>query len=266
MGELLAFPGGARDSTSLGSRTEETRPGESGPGPASGSRRPSRSPRPEVREQTLADIERLVGPEARRRAEDGVRRTNAAEVPEEPKWAVPGVDGDGVAEPDHHAVQESTRASRRAENVALAALTRHDTTEGEIRVKLVARGLEVAEIDAELERLRRSGLVDDAAFAERLIDRLRERKGLGDSAIRSTLRGRLVPQDVIDVVLAEQAEEPEEVEARVREVADDRARRLTSLSYAVAERRLTAYLMRKGYSGSSVRTATRAALDAAGVR
>ena len=161
---------------------------------------------------------------------------------------------------------EPTRASKRAENVALAALTRHDASEGEVRAKLVAKGLDEEDVAAELDRLRRVGLVDDAAFAIRLIDRLRERKGLGDQAIRSSLRGRLVPQDVIDQVLADQAEEPEEVEARLLEVAVDRARRLGSLAPDVAERRLMAYLMRKGYSGSAVRTAARAALQAADVR
>jgi regulatory protein len=150
--------------------------------------------------------------------------------------------------------------------VALAALTRHDASEGEIRAKLVAKGLDEADVEAELDRLRRVGLIDDTAFATRIIDRLRERKGLGDQAIRSTLRGRLVPQDVVDAVLADQAEEPEETEARLLEVAADRAKRLGSLPRDVAERRLIAYLMRKGYSGSSVRTATRAALDAVGIR
>ncbi|MFD1721515.1 regulatory protein RecX [Amnibacterium endophyticum] len=178
---------------------------------------------------------------------------------EEPAWAVPDVDAD---EP----VPVPTRSSRRAENVAMAALTRHDASEGEIRAKLVAKGLEEADVEAELERLRRSGLVDDHAFAERLVDRLRERKGLGDSAIRSTLRGRLVPQAVVDAVLAEHAEDEDEAATRLQQVADDRARRLGSLPHEVAERRLAAYLMRKGYGGSAVRDAVRAALDGAGSR
>ena len=176
-------------------------------------------------------------------------------------WAVPGVD-DGRRRPPPR--RPPVRA-KRAENVAIAALTRHDASEGEIRAKLVAKGLEEQDVEAELDRLRRVGLIDDTAFAVRLIDRLRERKGLGDSAIRSTLRGRLVPQAVIDTVLAEQAEDEDVAAARLQEVADDRARRLGSLDHDVAERRLMAYLMRKGYSGSSVRTAVRAALDSAGI-
>ncbi|RIX31223.1 regulatory protein RecX [Amnibacterium setariae] len=245
MGELLQFPGNR-----AGSGQQEGVEQRSAP-----SRR-SRLPRP-VREQTLDDIERLAGPEARRRAEEG--SPPAAGEDDAPGWAVPGVDADEPA-------PLPTRTSKRAENVAIAALTRHDASEGEIRAKLVAKGLPPEDVEAEVDRLRRTGLLDDAAFAARLVDRLRDRKGLGDQAIRSTLRGRLVPQDVIDAVLLEQAEDEETAEARLQEVADERARRLGSLAFDVAERRLTAYLMRKGYSGSAVRTAVRSALEGAGIR
>ncbi|GAA2754494.1 regulatory protein RecX [Amnibacterium kyonggiense] len=183
-----------------------------------------------------------------------------ADAQDEARWAVPGVD-----DPSGPPRPEPTRASKRAENVAIAALTRHDASEGELRAKLVAKGLEPEDVEAELDRLRSVGLVDDAAFAERLVSRLRDRKGLGDQAIRSTLRGRLVPQDVVDAVLAEQVEDEEVAADRLQSVADDRARRLGSLAYDVAERRLTAYLMRKGYSGSSVRAAVRSALASAGI-
>lgn len=204
---------------------------------------------------------------SRRPADQAVAETADIAVPSheplapEARWAVPGVDGDTSAE-----TSAPTPRSPRAENVAIATLTRHDASEGEIRAKLKAKGLDEAEVEGELDRLRRTGLVDDAAFARRLVDRLRDRKGLGDSAIRSALRGRLVPQAVVDAVLAEQQEDADAVEARLQQAADDRARRLGSLAYDVAERRLMAYLMRKGYSGSAVRAATRTALDAAGIR
>ena len=260
MGELLQFPGTPREPAADEQPFDGAR--ESGVGRRPAPSRRSRLPRP-VAEQTLADIERIAGPDARRRAEDGLAPTSPEDDEDgEPRWAVPGVDDEAPVE----VRPESTRASRRAENVAIAALTRHDASEGEIRAKLVAKGLEEADVEAEVDRLRRVGLLDDVAFATRLVERLRERKGLGDQAIRSTLRGRLVPQAVVDAVLADQAEDEEVLEARLQDVADDRARRLGSLERDVAERRLTAYLMRKGYSGSAVRTAVRSALDSAGIR
>jgi regulatory protein len=261
MGEVLQFPGNRAGSEGQAEGVER----RSAP-----SRHPSRGRRPADDGDTQGapvTAERGLGPDQRREVEDherDVRESRAVEeaaaAASEPRWAVPGVDDDVPVRP------EPTRSSKRAENVAIAALTRHDASEGEIRAKLVAKGLDDEDVEAELDRLRRIGLIDDAAFAARLIDRLRERKGLGDQAIRSTLRGRLVPQDVIDTVLVEQAEDEDTAAERLQEVADDRARKLGSVTYAVAERRLTAYLMRKGYSGSAVRSAVRAALEGSGNR
>lgn len=183
----------------------------------------------------------------------------------EPEWTVPGVDADQpVPVPD--AARRDDRRTRRAVNVSVATLARHDASEGEVRARLVAKGLEEPEVASELERLRSTGLVDDVAFAERLVAALRDRKGLGDGAIRTALRARLVPADVVDAVLTGSVEDRETVQHRLQALADDRARRLTSLAPEVAERRLTAYLLRKGYGGSDVRAAVRAALDGPGRR
>ena len=244
MGELLQFPGN-RDGTDVQEGVEQ---------------RSAPSGHPSRGRQGLGAEERREVEAHEQSVRDARAVDEAASAAGEPRWAVPGVDEDAPA------AAEPTRSSRRAENIALAALTRHDASEAEIRAKLVAKGLDDDDVEAELDRLRRVGLIDDAAFATRLIDRLRDRKGLGDQAIRSTLRGRLVPQNVIDVVLAEQAEDEYTAADRLLEVAEDRARKLGSLAYPVAERRLIAFLMRKGYSGSSVRAAARTALEGAGYR
>ena len=118
-------------------------------------------------------------------------------------------------------------------------------------------------MEAELDRLKGAGLVDDAALADRLVRSLRERKGLGDGALRPALRARNLPQAVIDAALAANAEDDDAVDERLQEVADDRARRLASLPDDVAERRLVAYLMRRGYGGSALRNAAKDALERA---
>jgi SOS response regulatory protein OraA/RecX len=177
--------------------------------------------------------------------------------PAEPEWRVPVIETtDGPTDPTH----SSDRAARTAERVSLRTVARHDVSEAELRQKLVARGLEHEDVEAELDRMRRTGLVDDAALAERLVRTLRERKGLADAALRPALRARLLPPDVIDAALAEAAEDRESVEERLDELAHDRAERLTTLPPDVAERRLIGFLQRKGYSGSAVRVAAEAAL------
>jgi len=178
----------------------------------------------------------------------------------EAAWAVP-VLGPADAVPD--APPDDRPADRRAENVALAALTRHDASEAELRAKLLARGLDEDATEAELDRLRSAGLIDDAALADRLVRSLRERKGLGDGALRPALKARHLPPSVIEAALAANAEDEEVAGERLQDVADDRARRLASLPDDVAERRLTAYLLRRGYGGSSVRAAVREALERA---
>src|SRR5919202_5902762 len=91
--------------------------------------------------------------------------------PAEPEWRVPVIEtGDGATGPEH----SSDRAARSAERVSLTTVARHDVSAAELRQKLVARGLEEADVDAELDRMKRTGLVDDQALAERLVRNLRE--------------------------------------------------------------------------------------------
>jgi regulatory protein len=177
--------------------------------------------------------------------------------PAEPEWRVPVLDGTDVAAGGEHS---SDRAARTAERVSLRTVARHDVSEAELRQKLAAQGLEPADVDAELTRMKRTGLVDDAALAERLVHTLRARKGLADAALRPALRARLLPPAVIDAALAAASEDRESIEERLDQLAHDRASRLTALPPDVAERRLVGYLQRKGYSGSVVRTAAEAAL------
>jgi regulatory protein len=177
--------------------------------------------------------------------------------PAEPEWRVPVIE---TADSAVERAYSSDHVASTAERVSLRTVARHDVSEAELRQKLVARGLEQEDVEAELDRMRRTGLVDDTALAERLVHSLRERKGLADAALRPALRARLLPPDVIEAALAAATEDRESLEERLDELAHDRARRLMSLPADVAERRLVAYLQRKGYSGSAVRTAAEAAL------
>jgi regulatory protein len=183
----------------------------------------------------------------------------------EPAWAVPGLTG--APAPHRFDLPDPPKRpeiSAKAERISMGALSRHDVTEAEMRDKLLVRGFDEGEAEAEVERLKQVGLIDDQAIAERLLTSLRERKGLADGSIASALRVRRIPQDVIDTVLADPDEEANL--DRLEALARERARRLGSLEPAVAERRLMAYLMRKGYSGGSVRDAVRRALASAPMR
>lgn len=176
---------------------------------------------------------------------------------------MPGLDLGGPRPIGDPTAGHPSRARVRAEHVSTAAITTRDVSEAELRARLAARGLDQADIDAEIERVVGAGLVDDTALAVRLVQTLRERKGLGDAAIRPALRLRRIPQPIIDEVIRQQADDEATLQDRLQDVADDRARRLTGLQSEVAERRLTAFLARRGYNGAAVRGAVRLALDRA---
>lgn len=146
--------------------------------------------------------------------------------------------------------------------MSISALTRRGMSRWELERTLISRELESGVIESELERLEGVGLIDDGALAETIVRTQHERKGLGRSALAAELRRRHIDQEYIDSAL-EQVDDDDET-ARAAELAERRARQLTSLDRATAERRLTGYLMRKGYSSSVVRAAVDAALPARG--
>jgi regulatory protein len=150
------------------------------------------------------------------------------------------------------------RRTRRAENVSMNALTRRGMSRRELERVLIARELDEPTVATELARLERVGLVDDRALAKELVSRLRDRKGLGRSAVAAELSRRMLPNDVIAEVL-DTIETDDELET-ARELAVRRAGQLGSLDRATAERRLSGFLQRRGYSGDILRTVVREAL------
>jgi regulatory protein len=156
----------------------------------------------------------------------------------------------------------------RAENVSMHALTRRGQSRRELERTLRSRDISDDVISHEVERLERVGLIDDVALAQNLVGVLQERKGLGRTGIASELTRRLLSPAAIEYAL-ELVDTGDEL-ARAREIAVKRAGQLTSYDRTTAERRLSAFLARRGYSGSTVRAAVDHALAgrqaASGVR
>lgn len=143
-------------------------------------------------------------------------------------------------------------------DVSIRALTRRDMSRWELEQVLRARDLDEVAVAAEVSRLEDLGLIDDGALAEMLVRTRHERKGLGRSALASELRRRHVEQHDIDSALMQIDDDDER--ATAVQLAQDRARRLHGLDQETAVRRLSGYLMRKGYSSEVVRSAVREAL------
>jgi regulatory protein len=159
-------------------------------------------------------------------------------------------------QPDHDA------ELARAENVSMHALTRRGQSRRELERTLRSRDLSDEVISHEIDRLERVGLIDDIALAQNLVGILQERKGLGRTGIASELTRRLLSPAAIEYAL-ELVDTGDEL-ARARELAVKRAGQLSSYDRETAQRRLSGYLARRGYSGSTVRAAVEHALAAHG--
>lgn len=146
-------------------------------------------------------------------------------------------------------------------NVSMHALARRGMSSREMHDYLLGREFDQGAVDDEVERLESVGLLDDVALGETLVRTLRERKGLGRSGVTAELRRRNLDQTAIEIALAEL--DDDELE-RATEIAHKRASQLRSYDAETAKRRLGAFLMRKGYSGSVVSTAVQRALAPAG--
>lgn len=197
--------------------------------------------------------------------ERGAADTTAPELDRSPSVVPPAA---SRQEPQRDASAPDRRGDRpdgrfeRINNVSMNALARRGISAAEMVDLLVKRGFERHEVDAECERLIGVGLLDDQALAETLLRTLTQRKGLGRSALTAELRRRKLDATAIETALAELDTDDELT--RALELAERRAPQLRSLDAETARRRLGAFLMRKGYSGSVVSTAVARALAPSG--
>jgi SOS response regulatory protein OraA/RecX len=172
-----------------------------------------------------------------------------------------------VAEPDS-APDRSDRPRRgskgefdRVSNVSMYALARRGMSSREMRDYLLSRDFDSESVDDEVARLEGVGLLDDESLAETLVRTLRDRKGLGKQALTAELRRRHL--DVVAIEEAMSSVGDDELERAIA-MAEKRAPQLRSLDADTAKRRLGAFLMRKGYSGSVISTAVSRALAGSG--
>jgi regulatory protein len=147
--------------------------------------------------------------------------------------------------------------AKRAENISMYALTRRAVSIREMEKLLKSRDLPDDVVATEIARLEGVGLLDDYALATDLAERFQRRKGLGASAVKQELGKRLLSPTSIDLAVSE-------LPGDQLELATDEARkrlsRLKGLDKETLNRRLYAYLQRRGFRGAEISNAIKAAL------
>ncbi len=139
-------------------------------------------------------------------------------------------------------------AFERAREYALTLLDSRPRSEAELRAAMRRKGFAEADIAAVLERLRQVELVDDLAFARFWAENRQHFHPQGRALLRAELRQKGVPDAIIEQVCAEYDEE-----AALRAAAKEQARRLQHLSASDFQRRLSARLLRRGFSYAAIR-------------
>lgn len=147
--------------------------------------------------------------------------------------------------------------AKRAENISLYALTRRAVSIREMEKLLKSRDLPDDVVATEIARLEGVGLLDDYALATDLAERFQRRKGLGASAVKQELSKRLLSSASIDLAVAELLGDQLEL---ATEEARKRLTRLKGLDKETLNRRLYAYLQRRGFRGPEISNAIKAAL------
>jgi len=161
--------------------------------------------------------------------------------------------------------------TEQADDLAAEAADERDRAEKLLLQRLRGRSLSVVEaekllrstdIDEEavheiLERFADLHYLDEEKLADQIMHSHHERKGLGRSGVAAEMRQRGLEAELI----AEKLEEmPDDEAERATELALKRVGQLDRFDDATIDRRLTGFLMRKGYASSVVRDAVKAAL------
>lgn len=155
--------------------------------------------------------------------------------------------GDEQVQPPEDVAEEAPEADHEAvaRKILLDQLTGQARSRSELAARLARKGVPAEVGERLLDRFQEVGLVDDEAFARAWVQSRQVGKGLARRALAQELRRKGVADDVAAAAL-DQVDPEEEVEA-ARLLVRRKLRTVASLDHAVAVRRLSGMLARKGY-------------------
>ena len=172
----------------------------------------------------------------------------------------PGASPDSNETDAHETDAHKTDAAaerERAEGLLLHRLRGRSLSTSEAYAILRATDIEPAEADEIIARYSELHYIDEEKLADQIIYSHHERKGLGRTGVEAEMRRRGLD---VGVILDKLGELPDDETERAIELARKRAVQLERLDDKTIDRRLTGFLMRKGYTSAVVRVAVKSAL------
>ena len=166
-------------------------------------------------------------------------------------------DTDDDADFDAGALDERERA----EKVLLHRLRGRSLSTVEALLVLGATGVDSGEASGIIEKFTELNYLDEAKLADQIIHSHNVRKGLGRTGVEAEMRRRKLDPGVM---LDKLEELPDDEAERVIDLATKRIAQMERFDDQTIDRRLTGFLMRKGYSSTLVRLAVKAAMDSRG--
>ena len=137
-----------------------------------------------------------------------------------------------------------------ARTYALKLLSYRSRSKKEMTEKLRLRGFPAEHIEGTLAFLENTGLINDESLAADLFRHSIEYKFLGRQGIKVFLLKRGIDRQLVETTLAAHSKEREEQAAR--EFAERKMKVFRNYPDAVAKRRLSGMLQRRGFSGSTI--------------
>jgi regulatory protein len=127
---------------------------------------------------------------------------------------------------------------------ALHFLSFRPRSSREVRQNLLKRGCDEPLVEATVNRLERTGLLDDASFARAWVENRSTFRPRSKSALRMELRQKGLSDEVIRSVVDAKVDE----EALAYEAARKQARRYAGLEWPGFRQKLGGFLARRGFS------------------
>lgn len=140
-----------------------------------------------------------------------------------------------------------------AYRAAVRVEARRSHARADLRRRLIQKQHPPAAVDDALARLTGQGLLDDARFA-RAYAASRLGRGRGPARLIKDLLAQGVERRLAETAVARAVtDEGVDPDEEARAIAERRVRQLADLPAPVRKRRLTAYLLRRGFSGGKMR-------------